>query len=223
MKTRFTHLLLPLFFLAINANAQDFKVIEETKDYILKEVDSAYYYTHGIEPKDDYEINSFNDNKKGNALKLPIENGKFIELRDSFNYQTYKGWDYYLWPQNGMSKYYLVRKGFGKSERTDLFLINKENGNIDTIDRMPVFSPNILFYCHCHYSIDVPYNHYLTVKNIKENKNYVVRIFNSEYNTTELPCKIKWVDNSSFIFNAYILNQRKDKRGVNKYYLFQIK
>ena len=42
-------------FLGINSiYAQNFKVIEETKDYILKVADSVYYYSHGLPPKEDF-------------------------------------------------------------------------------------------------------------------------------------------------------------------------
>ena len=49
-------LFLNLWLLAFIGNAQDFKVIEETKDYILTECDRAFYYSYGLPPKDDFVL-----------------------------------------------------------------------------------------------------------------------------------------------------------------------
>jgi hypothetical protein len=69
-------LFLSLNLLVLNGNAQDFKVIEETRDYILKECDSGYYYTYGLPMKDDFVIDTTVIHKKKKQCKLPLNNGK---------------------------------------------------------------------------------------------------------------------------------------------------
>ena len=91
-------LFLSLLQSASIANAQDFKVIKDTTDYILKEVDSIYYYTHGIEPKNDFVIDTTKIHKVKGVIRLPIDNGKEVVFRDEeesdtipFRYNIYLG------------------------------------------------------------------------------------------------------------------------------------
>lgn len=48
-------LFLTLNFLTIMVNAQGHRILLETNDYILKESDSAFYYSQGIEQKFNHE------------------------------------------------------------------------------------------------------------------------------------------------------------------------
>ena len=145
-----------LFFslnlLAFISNAQDFKVIEETKDYILKECDSVYYYTHGLPPKDDFVIDTTKINKINGVLKLPLDNGKEVvfknRITERWDSGKYKGLGDLL--EEYYSKNLNMYAIFQYESCLPIYLINKQNGDIDTVScKIPIFSPTNLYYFYC--------------------------------------------------------------------------
>ena len=208
MKPHLPLLLLTLFSVAFGVHAQDFKVIKETKDYILKECDSAYYYTHGLPPKDDFVIDTTKIHKVNGVLKLPLDNGKEVVFRDENTIYSYHG-------ENKKQGYYLL-DAMGLKHINFYYLIDKKNGMIDSLEcNMPIFSPTI-FYAYnidCYKKIGAN----LFFKNIKSNKKICLNLAGGA------PFGIKWIDDFSFELYTwnntnYIYNYPKDK-----YYLVQIK
>src|ERR1039458_6209663 len=127
-------LFLTLNFLALMVNAQDFKVIEETKDYILKECDSVYYYSHGLPPKDDFVIDTTKIHKVNGVLKLPMDNGKEMVFKDGVADRWENG--KYAGPKDLLDEYYsknLKMYAIIQYEScVPIYLINQQNNEIDT-------------------------------------------------------------------------------------------
>src|SRR5271170_5877215 len=123
MKPRHLLLFLNLWLLAFIGNAQDFKVVKEKKHYVLKEINKAYFDTNGIETKNEFVIDTSVVFKENGILKLVMENGRFIKLRDRIGLNSncsrifsYRGYDNrgknYLVEGNTFAHhhYYLVNK-----------------------------------------------------------------------------------------------------------------
>jgi len=208
--------------MAIIANGQNFtkvsnfsKVIKDTNDYILKEVDSVYYYTYGNEPKNDFALDTIKIHKENGVLKLPLINGKLITFIDSLKpiddlhmcWYDYNG-------ENGKLNYYLVSGHFYEWDFT--YLINKRNGKIDTLETTPIFSPSDLFYGYA-YSNELTWNNNVTFKNLKTNKTNKIILEN------ELPQEFKWIDDYHFLFYTILYDKKTESFSVLKYYLVGIK
>src|ERR1017187_9829843 len=118
-----------LIIAASLANAQQLKVLKDTVDYKLMEVDSGYYYSHGIEMKNDLFLDTNIYKKKNGILRLPLLNGKFKELRDTSsntNDKVYR--TYVLIGEFGQIGYYFVLLAEYEGERS--FVIDKRNGEV---------------------------------------------------------------------------------------------
>lgn len=222
MITKRLFLLLFLLFMAFIANAQDFKVIKDTTDYVLKEVDSGYFYTYGIKEKyvfdEDYEGINF----ENGILKLSIENGKFVEIinKDSINKNRKP------YPYNKSNIYVVKSKRLKKYWVTDFYqtfkghyLINMENGTIDTLDDAPTYSPSFLYYGYCYYQYSDPNYRYVLFKNV--NTGVVNKIYWKEED--EEPFRFRWLDDKSFMFDSNFSNLPKHNFIRHKYYLVEIK
>lgn len=192
----------------VNLSAQNFKVIEETKDYILKECDSAYYYSHGLPPKDDFVIDTTKIHKVNGILKLPLDNGKEVVFRDTSSIYSYHG-------ENKKKGYYLL-DGMQRNHKIFYYLIDNKNGIIDSLEcNMPLFSPTIFYAYNINCYKTTREN--LFFKNTKSNMKISLRLDGVN------PYGLKWIDDFSFEFytwnNAnYIMNY-----PIDKYYLVQIK
>ncbi len=208
MKSHRIFLLLALLFVAINLPAQNLKVIKETDDYILKECDSVFYYTHGMEPKDDFVLDTTKIHKVNGVLKLPLDNGKEVVFRDHesldegpFIYYNYKG-------ENKKAGHYLIDESL-----PDLYygyLVNTKTGTIDTIEKEPTYSPKYKSYAYCVVHIGYVLQGYLIFKNIKSDNETRIEL------NHELPYMLNWINEKSFVFYTYDGTKRK-------YYLVQIK
>ena len=118
------HLLLLLFLLlAFIVNGQNFKVIKENDDYILKEVDSVYYFTHGIEWKDNFVLDSLVVHKMNNLFKMPLDNGKVVELKDKFSKEQGNIEFYHYNSDNKNSGFYLIKNFYPDDHRSFFLLI----------------------------------------------------------------------------------------------------
>ncbi len=215
MKTRFTHLLLPLLFLAFNANAQNFKVIEETKDYILKECDSAYYYTHGIEQKDEFEYDTTLIHLNEMVPYVLMDDGKKQAIFEYNCLQKNNPNFNVRYLVNKRSGYYLY--SYTDGNKTSYELINKRNGKSERLEcNKPLFSPDNLFYA---YNIDCykTGGNKVFYKNTKSKGAVGFSFFSGA------PMGLKWINNYSFMFWAAPDNRENSYLNLKKYYLVKIK
>ncbi len=204
-----------LFFLAINANAQDFKVIEETKDYILKEVDSAYYYSHGLPPKDDFIIDTTKIKKVNGVLKLPLDNGKEVVFTNNLDNPDIDYQQYMYLGYDKDIKYFLVIQ---KLVNIRHLLVNQKNGIIDTslFDSF-IFSPSKLFYAYFSAEYITSYFELVFFKNINTGNVIKIKLNNEAYD------QILWKDDFSFMFYSKFYDRIIKEWIIKKYYLLQIK
>ena len=225
-----------LLHLVILVPAQNFKVIKETDDYILKECDSGFYNHHGIEAKrqlligEEIKVNSCERIlKKNNVLKLKMENGKTIKFKDHNMRWRYPHYEHYsfiednLWDygENKRDGYYLIKYCINSNISMNYLLINKKNGMIDTIEGgRPFFSPNGKVYSYCYE--DPSKIFYIKFKNLGTNKISSFEIGN------QMPidkCSIsifKWIDDYSFLIYS-LQYGRITPNPLAKYYLVEIK
>ena len=211
-----------LLFLAITANAQYFNVIEETKDYILKECDSAYYYTHGIEPKDDFIIDTTKIKKVNGVLKLPLDNGKELIFRDTIVDKNpdlfrnhYKGED----QKNG---YYLMGQYYS-NEHYELYLIDKKNGTKEHIENAPNYSPSSIYFVYCLHFESLSAVE-IIIKNINSKKWFNLKLDYYIGNCWNSTNQFKWLSDNIFVFNTeFSINKEGRIIGSKKYYVVKIK
>ena len=213
-----TLLFLYLIIAASLANAQQFKVIKESGYYKLMLVDSGYFFSHGIENKKDFILDTNKIKKKDGVLRLPLLNGKEIVLKDTLgNPWIVKVKEYFYKGENTKLGYYFI--GVNLFETSEEYLINKSNGRIDTLDNMPVYSPSYLFYT---YGI---VNHLTTVSAIAI-KNLQSNSYASIDFDYHLPFElklIKWINDYSFLCWIMLTNENGSKDLGNKYFLIEIK
>ncbi len=215
MKSYTISLLLSLLFVAINLPAQDFKVIEETKDYILKVADSGYYYAHGLPPKDDFVLDTTKIHKVNGVLKLPLDNGKEVVFRDTVDSLNYNYAEYKF---KGISKklaFYLITQ-HSTYLGTDL-IVHVNTGKIDTMvssQSKLIYSPSFIYYCNYLLSWQNPPGGIIIIKNIKTPKKEISISLPGYYFD-----EIKWNDDKSFV----CLGIYWDYKPPIKYYLIQIK
>jgi hypothetical protein len=212
--------------LAFIANAQDFKVIEETKDYILKECDSVYFWNNGLEPKFEFDNGSLNIEKREHIYKLPLDNGKLYILKDKGYSEKY--WEYSKPGSRKHEKryiYYGLNKSTNKylvSESTYPFvhkwyLISKGNGKSEKLKDEPRYSPSHLFYAYGYNCINNNNSSEIYFKCIKSNKVCKIKI-HREYQEN-----LEWINDYSFMFSEFLFDKIKDIRYSGKYYIVQIK
>ena len=206
--------LLTLLQSAFITNAQDFKIIKDTDGYILKEVDSVYYYTHGIEPKNDFIIDTNKIHKVNGVLKLPLDNGTWLRYRDTLDFSEGRERYEYEGFNKKINCYLVNNEGW---EWWYEYLISKATGQIDTIGYHPIYSPSYKF---CGYFLNM-YNlgsfGNVAFKNINSKKEIKINF------EKELPNGIKWIDDNSFLFYSDLWNNDSNKVLYKKYYLVQIK
>jgi len=209
------HLLLSAFL----ANAQNFKVIQETDDYILKEIDSAFYYSHGNKPHDDFIIDSSKIYITHNGFKLPLDNGKFVEFKGEYINEYYTDPNYHYYGENKQIGYYKVSSCKGLTIK--FYLVNKKNGEIDTINfEPPVFSPTNKYYLYFYPWRLQTTKAMVIFKNIyTKNQNYLFfdKDMPSFYND------LKWINDNSFVFYTDTINKERTNTGILKYCLLEIK
>ena len=209
MKPHLPLLAISLLLLTISHQLSAQTVIEETKDYILKECDSVYYYSHGLPPKDDFVLDTTKIHKVNGVLKLPLDNGKEVVFRDIWNKKIEVN-EYLYRGINKSLGYYLVEGIIGEWEEN--YLINTKNGVIDSIQRKPNFSLSGIYFGYCYYFY-VTMEANVRFKNIKKNKTCKITLEN------EGQAGFKWLNDNSFLFisSNFTLNSK------NKYYKVQIK
>ncbi len=215
MKSYTISLLLSLLFVAINLPAQDFKVIEETKDYILKVADSGYYYAHGLPPKDDFVLDTTKIHKVNGVLKLPLDNGKEVVFRDTYDTNDYADFGYTYKGFNKKANCYLVL-GLHKIDFIKYLLVYKTNGNIDTCRMNPVYSPKVKNYGYFIIE-EYPEGGNIIFKNLKTQKTVKIKI------NKEFPVDFRWIDNKKFVFYTCHWNDPHKHIKLREYYLVQIK
>ena len=215
MKSHLVVLFLNLFLGINSIQAQEFKIIKDTSDYILKEVDSAFYYSHGIKSKGMYGSDTNMIHKTNGVLTLPLDNGKYIELCDSFNADYYpyvKRFDYYgLYKQAGC---YLVEVYM--SNNTKYFWIDKSNGEIDTTNDYRYYSPNTNYYVNIR-TVKFGNNGFISFVKHRTSLNSIIN-FNKES-----PVEIKWLNDQSFIVYSFQYPKDGIHKYLHKYYLVEIK
>jgi len=201
--------------MAIIADGQGIKVIKDTTDYVLKEVDSGYYYSHGVEAKNDFVIDTNKIHKVNGVLKLPLDNGKFVMFIDTITNPPWEGNHYYFYQGfNNILKNYQV--GESAYEYGCWYLINIENGKIDTLFSPPIYSPSNLYYGYSFSNMIYEFRN-VTFKNNNTNRKYKI-----EYEGV-MTNGFKWIDDYSFLFYTYILPMNKFDKNSNKYYILEIK
>ncbi len=200
------------------ANAQQLKVIKDTVDYKLMEVDSGYFYSHGIEKKNDFILDTSIIKKKNGILRLPLLNGKFKEFKDSLMLDTFN-WDkkeYVYSGENKRLKCYLVIGNYWES--SGYFLIDKNNGEKDFLNNMPNYSPSYIYYGYCFfYHMDDPMKGVVIVENLKTKK--IIRLFLDKQD----PTHFKWIDDYKFLFKTDVIGGEEYKETKDKYFLVEIK
>ena len=218
-----------LLFVAFIADGQEFKVIRDTTDYVLKEVDSGYYYTHGVDAKNDFVIDSNIIKKKNGKFSLPLDNGKLWDLPSSFYNRKYSLTisDFYL-GENKKIDYYLIKQDAGKLN--EYWLVNKKAAKFKSKDERcevfhsyPIFSPSNMLYGNV---LDYSWNkegcvEVWSLQNpdvIFSTKKWIwIRVPNEYTNS------FKWIDDTKFLFSTNLYNREKQKYTNGKYYLIQIK
>jgi hypothetical protein len=201
--------------MAIIGDGQGIKVIKDTTDYILKEVDSVYYYTHGVGEKDGFVLDTMKIHKEKGVLRLPLDNGKMITFIDSLkpidetniSSYVYKG-------ENRKLNYYLVTGNFYELQTT--YLINKRNGKTDTLENTPIFSPSDLFYGYS-YSDNLDMKQNITYKNIKENKTVKINMGD------DIAGEFKWLNDYQFMYSYYTFDNAIEMYSIVKYMLVTIR
>ncbi len=215
MKSHRIPLLLSLLFLAINMPAQDFKVIKETDDYILKECDSVFFRNNGIFIYKEFKLDTTGKFKTdGSILRLPLYNNKYAEFKDTvIEFFNHGEGEFKFYGENNSHEYYLVE---GNYTNPGFYLINKKNGDIDTLPDFPHFSPSGSCYCLCY---DPMWEGGVNVifKNLKTDKEV-----NIDFNNPS-PCCVMWINDSSFMFAWFHRFGITKIDNISKYYLVQIK
>ena len=215
-------LLLTLNFLVLMVNAQELQFIEETKDYILKECDSVYYYSHGLPPKDDFVLDTTKIHKVNGVLTLPLDNGKEVEVKNTESYgkKPSKKFELYF-GENKMSGYYLLGESLEEGDVCGYgnvyYLVNKRNGKVESVGRYPFFSPTNLFFGFIflkNYWLEKGGIKYINLQSKKTSK---IRLKKG------LPIEFKWLDDRSFLFSTISWIGTKQELTIMKYYLVQIK
>jgi hypothetical protein len=176
-------------------------------------VDSVYYYTHGIEPKNDFVIDTTKIHKVNSVISLHLDNGKDVKFIDNNTndanmvYYRYEG-------ENKKFGFYLLDRSMA-----DLYfklMINEKNGEIDTLNNVSIFSPSFIYYASINPYNDQP-GSFIVFKNIKSKKsNRIEFIYGPNYG-------LKWVDDKSFLFYFVYWDKPDVYWTPNTYYLVQIK
>jgi len=211
-------LFLSLLLSSLITNAQSFKVIQETDDYILKDIDSAYYWSQGTRPHDDFVIDSSKTYKANNVIKLPLDNGKFAEFHEELSNGVCceKYFNYY--GENKKIGYYKVSSTEGLAIIN--YFVNKKNGTIDTLIENPEFSPTNQYYVSLYAGWSHTHKSLVLFKNINTNNQshlFLEHIYPYYYNN------VKWINNNTFIFRADTDDEKQHKMIAKKYFLLQIK
>lgn len=220
-----------LNFFDLSIQAQNVKVLKATADYILKDVDSTFAATHGMESKNDFVIDTNINNHKNGILKLPLNNGKYAEFGDTLTLEMlgnimlclYQGEnkknghymvkiDYYI----GNFIYYLVDKSSGKVDT-----LNKTNSNFDE----PSFSPSSMVCTYNFVNIEKG-NAGIMVKNLKTNKTIQITLFNNlnRRNYNSQGCyKYRWITDDSLLVYKDTYYTENNKWINQNCYLVEIK
>ena len=217
-------LFLNLWLLAFIGNAQDFKIIEETKDYILKVADSVYYYTHGLPPKDDFVIDTTLNKDFLGMPYFKLDNGKNFGIAIIY-YNCLKQ------DTIGLKIFYYLNKKFGyylyadnKNYKDSFLLINRHNGNYEYVKGVPHFSPEGKYYGYNFLNKQTSEMN-LCIKKFNKKKSILLNIGNKVTRLFNTGIYIKWIDDYSFLFKSKFeaTVYFKDKKIQDKYYLIQIK
>ena len=200
------------------ANAQQFKVLKDTVDYKLMEVDSGYFYSHGIENKNEFIIDTTDIKKKDGLLSLFLLNGivkvfKDTLAADTFNFaravHLYNG-------ENKKLKLYLIH-----DERSEFFgyvLIDESNGEEEWLNNVPYFSSS---YSYFGYNFFDPYSDPMSggvyFEDIKTKKSVRIELENRNAD------HFKWIDDNKFLYTSIVSGSFDNNDLVYKYFLVEIK
>jgi len=194
---------------------QEFKVIEETKDYILKECDSGYYYSHGMKEKNLFKVDSSLLFMENGLHKLKMGNGKFATLKgpESFKSPEDLKFDEY-YGYNKKAGYYLFRTSLGEPDI--FYLTDDKNEYIEFAIESPLISPGFKYY---YKGLFARYNgmNGIEVVNFKTKKKIQIKT------TDEFLHQIKWINDDYFLFYTNHFDQSNGWKHVITYYLVQIK
>ncbi len=203
------HFLFPtLLFAAINLPAQEFKIIKDTTDYILKEVNMDFYNRYLKEDIINFNRDTPAIKKVKGVLLLPLDNGKQITLVDSpgaYN-EAYKYFDYNAYYKKANVYFIMMHSNHGAG----MYYVNKYDGKIDTLDNIPYYSPSISYYGYCDPARGNRTSGYVKFKNLKTGK--ATKIDMRE----ELTSDFRWVNDQAFVFYT-------DLNSKKRYYLVEIK
>jgi hypothetical protein len=207
-----------LIIAASLANAQQFKVIKDTKEYKLMEVSSSYYNSHGIELKNDFAIDTSVIKKKNGVLRLPLLNGEFKEFNDTLAFDTinkkrivytYKG-------ENKRLKLFLLYAE--QNPVAEYYLINEKNGEVDKSSGMPYFSSSNKFYANSYLRHgSEPISAGVYFENLEDKATICINM-DSHY-----AYNFKWIDDYTFLFRIVVPNSLNNGDEVKRYFLVKAK
>lgn len=103
----------------------------------IKEKDFSFFSTHY---KNEQYYNYTQQKKINGELVLNLNSKKTIKFKDSINYDHEEDSEKYnyLAFNNYLNSYFIKLERW---EQNDILMINKENGNIDTLWSLPILSP----------------------------------------------------------------------------------
>ena len=195
--------------------AQQFKVIKDTTDYVLKEVNSDYYSTHGFEASNDFVKDSTVNYKYLGIVKIPLDNGKFVAFNDTFTYEVRQWISYFYEGYSAALNCYLIKQG--GTDRDHWFLVNKSSGTKEFISDKPNYSPQKIVDGYC-----VGYNEKASLGSIKfasfKTGNSTLITVNNKS-----PYGLKWIDDKSFLFETDCMNKKHFPVKECGFYLVEIK
>ena len=207
-----------LIIAASLANAQQFKVIKDTKEYKLMEVSSSYYNSHGIELKNDFVIDTSVIKKKNGVLRLPLLNGEFKEFNDTLAFDTinkkrivytYKG-------ENKRLKLFLLYAE--QNPVAEYYLINEKNGEVDKSSGMPYFSSSNKFYANSYLRHgSEPISAGVYFENLEDKATIYINM-DSHY-----AYNFKWIDDYTFLFRIAVPNSLNNGDEGKRYFLVKAK
>jgi hypothetical protein len=196
-------------------NAHNFKVIKDTSNYVLKEIDSAYYSKHGMKEKNLYTVDSSLITKDNGVLKLKLYNGKIATLHgpESFKSPEDLKFDEYF-GYNKKAGYYLFRTTLGEPDI--FYLMNDKGEYIEFPLEYPLISPGFKYYYNGLFARNNGING-VEVINFKTKKKINIKT------TDEFLHQIKWINDKTFMFYTNHFDQSNGWHPVMTYYLVKIK
>ena len=191
-------------------DGKEIKMLEQPKDYVLKAVDSVFYFTHGKESKNDFVIDSTVSHKTNGVISLTMDNGKVVEFKDGL-YNDYKIETVFSYAgENKKSGYYMVESNY---ENT--YIINKKTNAIDTLGGIPVTGPSFMKNNYCFFNCNRHMCFFgFKISNVK-NVFMMMALF--------LMDNYRWVNDHCILFKAKTDGEKPSEKNPVKYYLLEVK